>query len=87
MADVPAAASAPPEAPLGWEWKADSQRWVETSGKPPFRTVPDDTKPTLRDPVSISCLPTLLHSGFATSILLSLILQFYIHLHSLAGGN
>ncbi len=39
----------------GWEWKADTQKWVESSGKPPFRIVPDDTKPTLRDPVS-TCL-------------------------------
>ncbi len=38
----------------GWEWKADTQKWVESSGKPPFRIVPDDTKPTLRDPVSTS---------------------------------
>jgi hypothetical protein len=38
----------------GWEWKTDTQKWVESSGKPPFRIVPDDTKPTLRDPVSTS---------------------------------
>lgn len=37
----------------GWEWKAETEKWVESSGKPLFRVVPDDTKPTLRDPVSI----------------------------------
>ncbi|CAK9230000.1 unnamed protein product [Sphagnum troendelagicum] len=40
----------------GWEWKADTQKWVESSGKPPFRIVPDDTKPTLRDPLSTADL-------------------------------
>lgn len=39
---------------VGMEWQAATQRWVESSGKPPFRVVPDDSKPTLRDPVSIS---------------------------------
>lgn len=43
-----------------WEWKAVTQRWVESSGKPPFRVVPDDSKPALRDPVSITTKSVLL---------------------------
>lgn len=74
---TPAVAAAPAAgSQVRMEWQAATQRWVESSGKPPFRVVPDDSKPTLRDPVSISfnlicsvspvisALPLLIELGF-----------------------
>jgi hypothetical protein len=52
MGDALPSATAPSSGQAGWEWNADTQKWVASSGKPLFRVVPDDTKPTLRDPVS-----------------------------------
>ena len=54
MGDALPNATIPSSGQVGWEWKADTQKWVASSGKPLFRVVPDDTKPTLRDPVSIT---------------------------------
>ena len=60
MGDAMPNVTAPSSGQEGWEWKADTQKWVESSGKPLFRVVPDDTKPTLRDPVSITSKSALL---------------------------